>query len=98
MIDAMEAGTVMIPGAGGDEIEAYLARPTGVAAAGGVVVIHHLPGYDEQTKEIARRFAAHDYLAICPEPVLARGPGRQPRRCRRRGPGTGRRPRRAPGR
>src|SRR5205807_339886 len=32
----------------------------------GVVVIHHMPGWDEATKEITRRFAAHGHLAICP--------------------------------
>ena len=33
---------------------------------GGVVVIHHLPGYDRATKEIVRRFAELGYDAICP--------------------------------
>ena len=32
---------------------------------GGVVVIHHFPGYDEATKEIVRKFAANGYNAIC---------------------------------
>jgi carboxymethylenebutenolidase len=31
-----------------------------------VVVIHHLPGWDSSTKEIARRFAANGYNAVCP--------------------------------
>jgi carboxymethylenebutenolidase len=66
MSDAMTAETVMIPGAGGDEIEAYRARPLDRSPVGGVVVIHHMPGYDEQTKEITRTFAAHGYLAVCP--------------------------------
>ena len=62
--DAMRAETVRI--AGGD-IEAYLAQPSGDDGPWpGVVVIHHLPGYDEATKEITRRFAAHRYVAICP--------------------------------
>jgi len=63
MYDAMLAETVTIRGDGGDEIEAYLARPMSQGPFGGVVVIHHMPGYDEPTKEIARTFAVHGYNA-----------------------------------
>ena len=49
----------------GDSVEAYLAQPIADGAIGGVVVIHHLPGYDEATKEITRKFAAHGYNALC---------------------------------
>jgi len=66
MTDAMRAGSVTVAGNGGDEIEAYLAQPLAEGAFGAVVVIHHFPGYDEETKEITRRFAHHGYLAICP--------------------------------
>ncbi|MFD0686245.1 dienelactone hydrolase family protein [Actinomadura fibrosa] len=66
MNDAMWAGTVTITGHGSAELEAYLARPLGDAPRGGVVVIHHMPGYDAPTREIVRRFAAHGYAAICP--------------------------------
>ena len=43
MKDAMMAETVSITGHGGDQIEAYLARPLGPGPYGGVVVIHHMP-------------------------------------------------------
>ncbi|TDC83689.1 dienelactone hydrolase family protein [Actinomadura sp. 7K507] len=66
MKDAMWAGTVAIAGHEGAELEAYLARPLSDAPRGGVVVIHHLPGYDAPTKEIVRRFAAHGYAALMP--------------------------------
>ena len=66
MYDAMLSETVTIRGDGGDEIEAYLARPMSQGPFGGVVVIHHMPGYDEPTKEIARTFAAHGYNALMP--------------------------------
>ena len=46
MYDATLAETVTIRGDGGDEIEAYLARPMSQGPLGGVVVIHHMPGYD----------------------------------------------------
>jgi carboxymethylenebutenolidase len=79
MPDAMRAGTVRITGSGGDEIEAYLAQPDGDDAPfGGVVVIHHLPGFDEATKEITRRFAHMRYLAICPNLYSREAPGASP--------------------
>ena len=55
MSDSLSAETVLVGGQGGDEVEAYLARPAGDVPRGGVVVIHHMPGYDRGTKEIVRR-------------------------------------------
>ena len=79
MNDDMTAGTVTIAGAGGDQIEAYLAQPLGDDSPyGGVVVIHHMPGYDEATKEITRKFAHHRYLAICPNLYTREAPGADP--------------------
>ena len=49
MYDAMMAETISIAGHGGDQIEAYLARPLGPGPYGGVVVIHHMPGFDAPT-------------------------------------------------
>src|SRR5262245_44042505 len=54
MKDAMMAETISITGHGGDQVEAYLARPLGPGPYGGVVVIHHMPGYDAGSKEITR--------------------------------------------
>jgi carboxymethylenebutenolidase len=78
MYDATLAETVHIAGHGGDEIEAYLARPLGPGPRGGVVVIHHMPGYDEATKEITRNFAVHGYNAICPNLYWREAPGASP--------------------
>jgi carboxymethylenebutenolidase len=78
MYDAMQAETVTITGHGGDAIEAYLARPLGDGPYGAVVVIHHMPGYDEATKEITRKFAARGYLAICPNLYSREAPGASP--------------------
>lgn len=75
MSDAMQAETITISGAGGDEIEAYLARPTGEGAHPGVVVIHHMPGYDRETKEFARTFAVRGYAALCPNLFHRYAPG-----------------------
>jgi carboxymethylenebutenolidase len=78
MSDAMRAETVEITGHGRDAVEAYLAQPLDATPVGGVVVIHHMPGYDEQTKEITRSFAAHGYLAICPNLYTREAPGASP--------------------
>jgi carboxymethylenebutenolidase len=78
MSDAMRAETVEITGHGGDAIEAYLAQPLDGPPTGGVVVIHHMPGYDDGTKEITRKFAAHGYLAICPNLYTREAPGASP--------------------
>ncbi len=74
----LNAETVEITGHGGDSIEAYVARPLDRAPAGGVVVIHHMPGYDAGTKEITRRFAANGYLAVCPNLYSREAPGADP--------------------
>ena len=66
MSDSLTAQTILVPGANGDEIEAYIATPTDGTTRGGVVVIHHMPGYDRGTKEIARRFTDIGYDAIMP--------------------------------
>ncbi len=78
MSDAMRAETVTITGHNGEEIEAYLAQPLDGPLTGGVVVIHHMPGYDEATKEITRRFASRGYLAICPNLYHREAPGADP--------------------
>ena len=49
-----------------DEIEAYGARPAEPGSYAGVVVIHHLPGWDAWTREIVRKFADAGYNAISP--------------------------------
>jgi carboxymethylenebutenolidase len=76
--DAMMAETVRMNSRDGAEIEAYLARPLAPGPTGGVVVIHHLPGYDGPTKEIARRFAAEGYNALLPNLYTRQAPGAPP--------------------
>src|SRR6195952_1762955 len=78
MSDSMTTKTVMIAGDGGDQVQAYLAIPDAPAERGGVVVIHHLPGYDRGTKEITRRFAELGYDAICVNLYWREGPGAAP--------------------
>ncbi len=79
MNEALTAKTISITGHGGDEIEAYLAVPDdGSTARGGVVVIHHMPGYDTSTKEITRKFAAYGYAALMPNLYYRDAPGASP--------------------
>jgi len=66
MTNAIQAGTVHYAGSDGAQIEAYLAVPLDDAPRGGVVLVHHLPGYDEATREFARTFAVHGYNAVVP--------------------------------
>ena len=78
MDDAMLAETVTITGHDGDEIEAYSARTLRDQPVGGVVVIHHLPGYDRQTKEFTRAFAAGGLNAVMPNLYHREAPGADP--------------------
>src|ERR671928_1835238 len=73
--EAMSAETVLMRGHEDDLIDAYLARPSGPGPYPGVVVIHHMPGWDEATKEITRKFAHHGYVAVCPNLHHREGPG-----------------------
>src|SRR5580693_8827332 len=79
MSESLTAKTISITGHGGDEIEAYLAVPDdGSSAHGSVVVIHHMPGYDSETKEITRKFAAYGYAALMPNLYYRDAPGASP--------------------
>jgi carboxymethylenebutenolidase len=78
MYDAVQAETVRFAGADGDQIEGYLARPLQPGPYGGVVVIHHLPGYDRATKEMVRRFATEGFNALCPNLYVREAPGAAP--------------------
>lgn len=78
MYDAVLAETIRFPGQGGDEIEGYLAQPLGPGPVGAVVVVHHMPGYDRQSKEVALRLATSGLLALCPNLHYRDAPGASP--------------------
>ena len=73
--EGMIAETVTVDGDGGDPILAYFARPLGPGPFPGMVWIHHLPGWDEWTKEATRKLAYHGFAAICPDLYHREGPG-----------------------
>lgn len=76
--DAIRAETTTITGHGGDEIEAYRAVPLVQGSRGGVVWIHHMPGYDRETKEFVRRLAVGGYNAVAPNLYSREAPGAAP--------------------
>jgi len=78
MYDAVLSETVTITGHEADAIEAYSARPLTPGPVGGVVVIHHLPGYDRQTKEFARSLAVGGFNAVMPNLYSREAPGADP--------------------
>ena len=73
----MLAETIPLTGANGDAINAYFARPLGPGPFPGVVLIHHMPGWDEWYFEATRKFAAHGYAALAPN-LYARAAGGVP--------------------
>ncbi len=59
----------------GDLIHAYVARPGGDGPFPGIVLVHHMPGWDEIYREFARRFADHGYNVIAPDLYCRYGHG-----------------------
>ena len=74
--EGMLAEVTKIPGHGGDWISVYFVRPLGPGPFPGVVWLHHMPGWDEWSKEVVRKLAYHGYAAICPHLYSRLGPGR----------------------
>jgi carboxymethylenebutenolidase len=64
---AIDASIITFPGGGGDHVHAYVARPQSDQPLPGIVLVHHMPGWDEFYQEFAERLARHGYVAICPD-------------------------------
>ncbi len=75
MYEGMVAETTTVHGANGDVINAYFARPLGAGPFPGIVVIHHMPGWDEWYREATLKFAHHGYLSISPNLFFRAGHG-----------------------
>ena len=75
MYEGMIAETVTMPGHNGDLINAYLARPLGPGPYPGMVIIHHMPGWDEWYREATRKYAHQGYVAISPNLYFRAGHG-----------------------
>ena len=74
--EGMLAETISIKGHNGDLINAYFTRPLGPGPFPGIVLVHHLPGWDELYREMARRFTQHGYVVLCPNLFYRFGHGR----------------------
>lgn len=75
MYEGMLAETVTMPGANGELINGYLARPLGPGPFPGMVIIHHMPGWDEWYREATRKYAHHGYVALSPNLYFRAGHG-----------------------
>jgi carboxymethylenebutenolidase len=75
MYEGMLAETVTLHGFQGDVINAYFARPLGPGPFPGIVLVHHLPGWDEWYREATRKFAHHGYAALSPNLYTREGHG-----------------------
>jgi carboxymethylenebutenolidase len=64
---AITAGITTYSGGGGDQVHAYIAQPRGEGSFPGIVLVHHLPGWDEFYQEFAERLARHGNIVICPD-------------------------------
>ncbi|HHW86968.1 MAG TPA: dienelactone hydrolase family protein, partial [Chloroflexi bacterium] len=71
----MFAETIPLRGANDALINAYFARPLGPGPFPGVVLIHHMPGWDDWYFEATRKFAAHGYAALAPNLYARAGHG-----------------------
>lgn len=70
--EGMLAETVSMPGYNSDRVHTYYSRPLGEDPSGnrlfpGIVLIPHMPGWDEWCRETARRFTQHGYMVVCPD-------------------------------
>lgn len=73
--EGLMAETISLPGDQGEEINAFYARPLGPGTFPGVVLIHHLPGWDEWYREATLKFAYHGYAALSPNLYFRAGHG-----------------------
>jgi carboxymethylenebutenolidase len=73
--ESLLAETIMIQGDKGDWINAYFARPLGPGPFAGMVLTHHMPGWDDWYKETTLKFARMGYATICPNLYYRLGHG-----------------------
>ena len=61
------AETVSFTGHDGKQINGYWSRPLGEGQHPGIVLIPHMPGWDEWCREACYRFTNHGYSVLCPD-------------------------------
>jgi carboxymethylenebutenolidase len=60
----ISAEELTYPGAGGVQVNGYLARPADAASHPGMIVIHEAGGLNEHIRDVANRFANIGYVAL----------------------------------
>ena len=73
--EGLIAETVMMAGANGELINAYYARPLGPGPHPSMVLVHHMPGWDEWYREATYKFAHHGYATLSPNLYFREGHG-----------------------
>ena len=76
MYEGIFAETVTMPGANGDMINAYFARPLGAGPFPAMVLAHHMPGWDQWYRETTFKFAHQGYVTLTPNLMSPRLPQR----------------------
>lgn len=75
MYESLLAETITLPGHNGEGINAYFARPLGAGPFPGMVLAHHMPGWDDWYKETTLHFARMGYATLCPNLYYRAGHG-----------------------
>src|SRR4030095_14130515 len=75
MYEGVLAETIPFPGANGEWINAYFACPLGTGPFPGMVLAHHMPGWEEWYREATYKFAHHGYVTITPNLYFRAGHG-----------------------
>jgi len=73
--EGMIAETVTMRGYNNDMVPAYYSRPLGQGPFPGIILISHMPGWDEMNREVARRLTARGYAVIVPDIYYRFGQG-----------------------
>lgn len=63
----LTAETLSIGRPDGSALRVYYARPLTAAKGPGIILIPHMPGWDEWCRETSRRFAEHGFSVLCPD-------------------------------
>ena len=63
----MIAETVSLVKENGEKLNVYYSRPLDREPHPSIVLIPHMPGWDEWCRETSRRFTEHGYAVICPD-------------------------------
>lgn len=71
----MTTEMVSFTGHNGDTGQAYYAYPTGREQLGSVILIHHMPGWDDWCVEACRKLAHHGFACILPHLYFREMPG-----------------------